>query len=90
MQKRFTFEELGEAPLIIDAIYEGGKKGSFDDDPISKVLKVGNQADFRPAKKDAGEGHCVYCFVHYWERTQVADKLNVETGIFDKLFKHYS
>jgi len=81
MQKRFTFEELGEAPLIIDAIYEGGKKGSFDDDPISKVLKVGNQAGFRPARKDT-EGHAYIVLFTTGGELEWPDKLNIETGIF--------
>lgn len=51
MRKIFTFEELGNAPLLIDAIYEGGNLGNIRDDPLSKIFRgVGNQGGFRVAK----------------------------------------
>ena len=34
----YKFDELKNAPLIIDAIYKGGKKGNSGDDPISKLF----------------------------------------------------
>lgn len=38
------------ADLTVDAIYEGGRSGTFADDPISKVLSgTGNQGGFRYA-----------------------------------------
>ncbi|MGB4770015.1 MAG: restriction endonuclease [Chitinophagaceae bacterium] len=33
--------------LNIDTIFKGGKRGNAGDDPISKILKCGNQAGFR-------------------------------------------
>ncbi|MHA1353635.1 MAG: hypothetical protein ACTSR1_00485 [Candidatus Heimdallarchaeota archaeon] len=81
-QKRFPFEELGKAPLIIDAIYEGGTKGTFNDDPVSKILRVGNQAGFRPARKDKGDGHAYIVLFTTGGELEWPDKLNVETGIF--------
>ena len=48
--KRFRFNELEEAPLIVDAIYEGGEKGNIGDDPISKLIPgCENQGGFRMA-----------------------------------------
>ena len=48
--KTFKFSELFEAPLIVDAIYEGGSAGNVSDDPISKLLAgSGNQGGFRVA-----------------------------------------
>ena len=47
MGKVFKFKELEKADLIVDAIYEGGDKGNVSDDPISKLLKCGNQAGYR-------------------------------------------
>ena len=39
----YKFDELKNAPLIVDAIYKGGKKGNSGDDPISKLFpKLGN------------------------------------------------
>jgi len=47
MRKIFPFEELKNADLHIDAIYEGGTKGNAGDDPISKIVGCGNQGGFR-------------------------------------------
>ena len=41
--KIHPFKELSSCDLIIDAIYEGGKKGNAGDDPINKLIQVGNQ-----------------------------------------------
>ena len=47
MRKIFVFDELKTADLLIDAIYEGGKRGNVGDDPISKLVGCGNQGGFR-------------------------------------------
>ncbi|PQB04127.1 restriction endonuclease [Aureitalea marina] len=47
MKNIFPFDQLSSSDLIIDAIYKGGSKGNAGDDPISKILKCGNQAGFR-------------------------------------------
>jgi hypothetical protein len=50
--KRIPFEKLSICPLIVDAVYEGGKRGNAADDPISKLLEgTGNQGGFRLAGK---------------------------------------
>lgn len=38
----FTVEELGQAHLLLNAIYTGGRQGNVGDDPISKLFKVGD------------------------------------------------
>ena len=44
------FDQLDDADLIVDAIYEGGQKGNVADDPISRLLPgVGNRRGFRIA-----------------------------------------
>ncbi len=40
--KIFNFEELDSCDLIVDALYEGGYVGSVGDDPINKIMPVGN------------------------------------------------
>lgn len=46
--KRFPFNQLERAPLIVDAIYEGGSKGNIGDDPITKLIQgCENQGGFR-------------------------------------------
>ena len=43
----FSFAELGESDLVVDATYEGGRAGHAGDDPLSRLLPVGNQGGFR-------------------------------------------
>jgi len=47
MQHTFGFDELRTADLIVDAVYEGGKKGNAGDDPLDPLLNCGNQGGFR-------------------------------------------
>lgn len=42
------FDRLTTADLHVGAIYLGGTKGRAADDPLAKLLPVGNQAEFRP------------------------------------------
>lgn len=49
------FSQLAGVDLILDRIYRGGAIGGTADDPLSKLLPVGNQGGFRlagSAKKD--------------------------------------
>ena len=41
------FKSLKKSDLYIDAIYQSGSNGNAGDDPISKILTVGNQKGFR-------------------------------------------
>lgn len=41
------FSDLLNADLVIDRIYQGGTAGTVADDPISKLVPVGNQGGFR-------------------------------------------
>jgi hypothetical protein len=45
--RRFPFAEHGSAPLVVDAVYEGGTANNQGDDPINKLLSVGNAGGFR-------------------------------------------
>ena len=40
-------EALTTADLIVDAIYEGGRKGNAGDDPLPKLMRVDSQGGFR-------------------------------------------
>ena len=45
-----SFDDLGTADLVVDAVYEGGTRGNAADDPISRLLPgSGNQGGFRAA-----------------------------------------
>lgn len=54
-KKSFEFSELSEAPLIPNAIYKGGQRKSVADDPISKLLNVGNAGGIRTKKSKNGQ-----------------------------------
>lgn len=41
------FGELARSALIVDAIYQGDRKGSAADDPLPRLLAVSNQGGFR-------------------------------------------
>ena len=78
--KIYQFQELSSCELIIDAIYEGGNKGNAGDDPINKILPVGNQGGFRYS----GSVNQIKYIVLYTsgENLDWPDKIDVETGIF--------
>ena len=42
------FDHLAGADLVLDRIYRGGAAGGTRDDPLSRLLPVGNQGGFRP------------------------------------------
>jgi len=43
----FTLPELYHADLLIDATYQGGRKGNAGDDPFPSLLNVSNMGGFR-------------------------------------------
>jgi hypothetical protein len=45
--RRYAFAELATADLVVDAVYEGGRAGNVGDDPLARLLPVGNQGGFR-------------------------------------------
>ncbi|MEU4360499.1 restriction endonuclease [Promicromonospora sp. NPDC023987] len=47
MPESVFFADLETADLVLDRIYEGGSKGNVGDDPIGRLLPVGNQGGFR-------------------------------------------
>jgi hypothetical protein len=41
------FTQLASADLVVDRIYRGGTAGNAGDDPLARLLPVGNQGGFR-------------------------------------------
>lgn len=78
--KIFKNNELSQCDLIIDAVYEGGNKGNVSDDPINKILPVGNQGGFRYA----GSLEKLKYIILYTsgENIDWPDTIDIETGIF--------
>ncbi len=50
------FVDLAKVDLHVDAIYEGGSSGHVGDDPIARLLNVGNMGGFRPVGTSLPEG----------------------------------
>ena len=80
----FKFEDLRNAPLIIDATYKGGKKGNTGDDPISKLFpKLGNMSGFRKVSRNDNSGNWAYVVLYTtMSELEWPDYLDVETGVF--------
>ena len=78
--KIFNYNQLAECDLLVDAIYEGGNQGNTGDDPITKILPVGNQGGFR----FAGTLDNLKYVVLYssGENLDWPDNIDTETGIF--------
>ncbi len=78
--KRFRFEGLGDSDLMIDALYESGNAGTAGDDPISKILNVGNSGGFRWAGTTDNLKYLVLYTTG--EDLDWPDSIDVETGVF--------
>ena len=81
-QQIVGFDQLEGADLAIDRIYQGGRAGNAADDPLGKLLPVGNQGGFRTKgspKKDAVKVAVLYTSgaEHDWP-----DALDPHTGVF--------
>lgn len=83
VERRYRFDELRTAPLIVDAIYEGGKVNGHGADPLCKlILRCSNQGGFR-AVGGQSFGKC-RLLVLSSSGTEVdwPDRLDAETGIY--------
>jgi hypothetical protein len=78
--KIYPFDKLSNCDLIIDAVYEGGKQGNVGDDPINKLLPVGNQGGFRYS----GSLNNLKYVILYTSGDNIdwPDTIDTETGIF--------
>ena len=78
--KLYPFDKLSNCDLIVDAIYEGGNQGNAGDDPINKILPVGNQGGFRYA----GNLNNLKYIILYTSAQNIdwPDTIDKETGIF--------
>lgn len=80
--KKFEFNDrLREVNLIVDAIYEGGRRGNVVDDPINKILPgSGNMGGFRAA----GRGETKNFIVLYTSGKDKdwPDRMDLATGQF--------
>lgn len=73
-------EALVNADLIVDGVYEGGRKGNAGDDPLGPLVGVSNQGGFR----HLGRRECPNLLVITTSMNEPdwPDTLDLETGIF--------
>ncbi|GIF71013.1 restriction endonuclease [Asanoa siamensis] len=76
------FDALSDADLMVDAIYRGGSAGSVADDPLGRLLPVGNQGGFR--YKGSVLDKTVRLAVLYTSGFEPdwPDELDEQTGVF--------
>jgi AspBHI-like restriction endonuclease len=82
MRKTIPFQDLSESDLLIDAAYAGGSRGNVADDPIDKLVGVGNQGGFRYL--GSPRNNTLKLCVLYSELSDPdwPDELNPESGTF--------
>lgn len=80
----FSFNELEDAPLIIDAIYKGGSAGNVKDDPLTKLLpKTSNQGGFRITHRVDDMTKPAYVVIYTsFSELEWPDFLDAENGVF--------
>ena len=59
-----SFENLANSDLFVDCVYEGGTSGNTGDDPISKLMMVGNMSGFRKLNRKDGSNLPAYVVLY--------------------------
>ena len=77
-----AFADLADADLVLEAVYAGGTAGNTGDDPLARLLPVGNQGGFR--YRGSPRKGSVQLAVLYTSGTDPdwPDVLDVHTGRF--------
>jgi hypothetical protein len=76
------FDQLADADLVLDRVYRGGSAGGTRDDPLSKLLRVGNQGGFRPAGSVTNDSVKLVVLYTTGSEPDWPDALNPYTGTF--------
>jgi Restriction endonuclease AspBHI N-terminal len=74
------FDQLAGADLVLDRVYRGGAVGGTRDDPLSKLLPVGNQGGFRPAGSPTKDSVKLVVLYTTGSETDWPDALDPYTG----------
>ena len=76
------FEELADAELAVDRTYRGRGAGGAGDDPINKLLPVGNQGGFRKAGSTAKNAVKMVVLYSSGAEPDWPDALDPYTGVY--------
>lgn len=82
--KKYRFNELKEAPLIIDAIYQSGAEKNIKGEPLHVLLpRTSNQGGFRITHRQDNMRLPAYVVIYTsLEELEWPDYLDSETGVF--------
>jgi hypothetical protein len=75
----WAFDSLSTAPLVVDAIYQGGGAKTIADDPIARLLPVGNSGGIRMAGSKSRTALVV--LVTNGEHADWPDTFDTEAGV---------
>jgi len=78
-KRQFKVDELDDADLVVDAIYQGGRSGNAGDDPLPRLIGVSNQGGFRYL--GALEAPRLIVLTSSFNDPDWPDNLDRETGI---------
>jgi hypothetical protein len=81
MMREVHFSDLSSAVLTVDAMYKGGHSGGRGDDPITKLLSVGNAGGFR-LKGSVVKKSVKYGALYSNKDSDWPDVLDIATGTF--------
>ena len=81
---KIGFDDLEEAELVIDCVYEGGKEPNLSSEPLHKLFpKCGVNGGFRKVNRDDGSQKPAYVILYTtMSELEWPDYLDEETGIF--------
>jgi hypothetical protein len=77
-----AFDQLEDADLVIDRTYRGGAAGNVGDDPLGKLLPVGNQGGFRTAGRPTKDSVKLAVLYTSGAEPDWPDALDPHTGVF--------
>ncbi|WP_116246240.1 restriction endonuclease [Nocardiopsis sp. FIRDI 009] len=81
-ERTFPFSELPESDLLLDAVYQGGTAGHSGDDPIARLVRVGNQGGFRMMGSPWKRSVKLAVLYSSAQEPDWPDNLDVQTGRF--------
>jgi len=82
MSKTIPFNQLSASDLTVETVYEGGTAGNVSDDPLGKLVPVGNQGGFRYAGSIRDDDLRMVVLYTSGADREWPDALDRETGLF--------
>jgi len=76
------FEDLDRSDLFVGAVYLGGSRGNAGDDPLAKLLPVGNQGGYRHAGSPTKGTVRLSVLYTSGAEEEWPDELDAEAGVF--------